>query len=192
VPVASNPPTPIGALACEQDWTLEPGATVHDASRAPSVVPPKGSWTVATDGGEVIRNPDSVLAGYESLSWTGTISPDVAFAVRAEVVAVQNGRVVGAHQDLAADNYVADGDTLEAYAPYPGTCGGVKAGAGDGDYTYHVVITVSDASTGTPVETFVDPGGDLTVAFSGLDDWYSASDVAGLHLRDPEGDVQAN
>ena len=34
VPVASNPPTPIGALACEQDWTLEPGATVHDASKA--------------------------------------------------------------------------------------------------------------------------------------------------------------
>ena len=89
--------------------------------------------------------------------------------MRAEVVAVQNGRVVGAYQDLAADNYVADGDTLEAHAPYPGTCGGVEVGADDGDYTYHIVITVSDASTGTPVETFVDPSGDRTVAISGLD-----------------------
>lgn len=189
VPAATNPVVPIGQLACNQPWALEEGESIHDPEQADRVNAPGGDWLKFTDGGEVIENPDSVWVGYEDIHWQGTLAHDDSLAVRAEIVAVQDGVVVGAGQDEAAGGYSLDGDALEVSAPLPGVCGQVNAGAADGDYTYHLVVTVSEATTGAPIMSFVDPGGSITLEFSGLADWFGSDTGSPAHLSAPRGDT---
>jgi len=187
---ADNPLQDISSFNCGDDWTLQAGETNYEPGADYYFDSPVGYWTLTDDDGDTHTGFSGFTAGLGGMSWQGSMQFKGVTTPKATVVAVQQGKIVGAFQGDFARNFSFDGSRLEAFAPYPGQCGDLTAVANSGKYTYHLVIQVVEVGwEGKTLATIVDPSGPYTVDIDGLEQWGEAAAVPTAELREPQGDT---
>jgi hypothetical protein len=172
-------------LQCGDEWTLEPGVTVHDAEWAEDVEASitARAW-VSTDSGDV-QAPSSVWAGYESLAWDVDVSyvqaaPPYGWSIvpalllDGSVVAV--GIMEGGYGGLAGTGASSTGTY---WSPLPGQCENEDHPTPiDGDYEAVLIVQAVGASIIEPILTVVVPLEVMPVHYTGLATWWGVDDVA--------------